>query len=526
METRMPTDETDRSLADELFEEAFGGDKVKLGGMPHITMGPLATHDPNEDPVAYNRRMRADYHRGLAAHGLRETGDGEVVEKDAAVKSVDDVTPETLVAISEEEEAEDKEASYQPAGMLVEQEGERPPLDLNNADKPAVSDFPPEAKRKTRNALLKKLDSKVKPTVVDAKKTETPSDVGQPGDTKTPPGSRNLPDGNPHWSPAATGATDKIAEDTDDVDRRIEETDQAINDYVASEQYAEDLKLSDEQLDAMRAGHDIEGYPAPSMIEQLHEEVVEKTAVEHTESGAFALGVVGLPPDAVGEWIREVAEAAGSKLDELTELTQESAHGYLDWGDPNPFLVSRVLKVMLGDEWIGWEPETVKTEIQRHEGTEDLALDRILAIKLMLKKPSIFFTNLRAAEKITVALSDTEVSPGDLEDLPPEWISLAVAVHTSLRPKGEKEPEYSGKVKALLAGNLIEQGIVLAPTLLMPIDELLKQQVSDEALRGEVLQRYVDSLVEGPVDVEDAVSIQVNRLLACHVAPLGVFADM
>ena len=74
--------------------------------------------------------------------------------------------------------------------------------------------------------------------------------------------------------------------------------------------------------------------------------------------------------------------------------------------------------------------------------------------------------------------------------------------------------------------HLIEQGIVLAPTLLMPIDELLKQQVSDEALRGEVLQRYVDSLVEGPVDVEDAVSIQVNRLLACHVAPLGVFADM
>ena len=523
-----PSDkEVDRSIADEIFDAAFLGGQVKISenGRPRITMGPLATHDPNEDPVAYNRRLRADYHRGLAAHGLRENGDGDVVEKDAAVTSADDVTPESLVAISEEDEAKAKEASYQPAGLLVEQEGERPPLDLHNAAKPEVSDFPPEAKRKTQNDLMKKLKSKVKPTVVAAKKTETPSDVGQPGDERSPPASRTVPDANPHWSPAATGATDKIAAEKDAAYR--EGVDQATDDLL-EDGFADDLKLSDTELEAMRSHHEGVEYPPTesNLTRQEAEVVLEKKAVEHTASGAFVLGIVGLPSDAVGEWMWEVAEAAAEKLDGLTDITQDSASSFLDWSDPNPFLLPRVLKVMLGDEWTGWEPETVKTEIERHDGTEDLALDRILAIKLMLRKPSIFFTNLRAAEKITVALSDTEISPGDLEDLAPEWISLAVAVHNSIRPKGTKEPEFSGKVDALFAGNFIESGLVLAPTLLMPIDSTLKRHVSDEGLREEVLGRYVDALVEGPVDVEDAVAIQVNRLLACHVAPLGVFADM
>lgn len=499
----MPADETERSYADEIFSSAFGdGDSPNLGGV-RITTGPLAQQNPYEDPVTAQRRARAEYHRGLAFHGLRENEDGNVVEKDAAVQSTADVTPESLVAISEEEP---KEASYQPAGMLTDQEGERPPSDLRDAEKPPVSDFPAEAKRKTQSALMKKLRDKKPKTEVAAKKTETPPDVGQPGDEYSP-GRRAVPDQNPSWSPAATGATDKLAEDEDE----------AEDDG--------DPKLTAEDIAAMRAEAGIDS-PVAHHLEVAervlrHEVKVEKLAEDPND--AFVLDLVGLPVSDVGSWLRELSTQAALKIGSASDWENaEQAVAGIDWDDPNPFLLATALDLIVGEDWVGFEPETLKVELERAIGRE-VKLDRILAVKLIIRRPELFLDNVRAAEKITVALNDTEISPGDLEDLPPEWIATAFAVHKMLNPE---QPAMSEKVRNFFGAYLIEYGMGLAPTNLMQLDPVLRAHVGESDIRQATLDAYIEALVDGPIDAENAVVIGVNRMLACHVAPLGVLAEI
>lgn len=446
-------------------------------------MGPLANHNPMEDPVAAQRAARQRYQRGLAAHGMAEDSDGNVIDRNA--QEAAEAAPVDPVELFDEPPVE-KAASYMPTNDLENQETERPHDVLPDAKLPAVARHP----KKGGNKLLARLKSR---TVVDAEKTKTPADVGQPGDERSPPASRSVPEYNPTWSAASTGAQDKVAEEDD------------IRTFDHVESIAEM---------GWQAAH------------EHHEKVAKRKKVELSPVGERILRDVGLPASEIGDWLIELAEEAADRVKKVSGGRSSDSLEALISDNPNPFFLTTHLERLFGEEWLTWEPETLKEEIERRTKMPVLAWDRILSVKLCRRMPSIFFKKVNAAEKICVALSDTQISPGDLEELPPEWISVAVAVLNSMREKGESEPEFSGKVSAFLAANLIEDGMVLAPTILRPLDKHLSTHTGDETLRGQALDGYIEALVSGPTEVEETVALQVNRLLACHVAPMRVLTEL
>ena len=242
----------------------------------------------------------------------------------------------------------------------------------------------------------------------------------------------------------------------------------------------------------------------------LHEEYSKVGEIDF-EDVTELLKTAGVPPCEMNDdsILYQLASAAASFV--KTAAGSE----YLARHDVHPLKLVAELDDTLGSEWTEWEPETIRESIVKQAGVEpsDDVMSKIMAVKVVSRRPDVFFDDWHAMEKISVAFNDQSPIMGAIEDVPVEWLSNAVAVITKLAGVNDFGPETTKYV----AARLYDQGYVVAPPLLKFADQHLGEMVDDDALRKKVILAYAQSLDASDLDEsEDVVSIQVARLLRNH----------
>ena len=193
-------------------------------------------------------------------------------------------------------------------------------------------------------------------------------------------------------------------------------------------------------------------------------------------------------------------------------VKESSGPEYLARNDVHPLKLVAELEDTLGDEWPTWEPETIRETIVKEAGItpSDDVMSKVMAVKIVLARPDIFYDNWEAMEKIAVALNDRSPIMGAVEEVPVEWLSNAVTIVEKLAGEGDFGPETTKYV----AARLYDQGYAIAPPLLRFADEELGGMVNNDDLRRKVILAYAKSLdAKGLDEGEDPISIQVGRLL-------------
>jgi hypothetical protein len=224
-----------------------------------------------------------------------------------------------------------------------------------------------------------------------------------------------------------------------------------------------------------------------------------------------ALFYAGVPMQLVpGRLLRAAAEMALSK-------TAGADSEYLVRGDVHPLKLVAMLDDFFGGEWRDWEPETIRSSLAKEAGVEpdDMVMDKVMAVKIALRRPDVFFERWQAFEKIAVSLNDRTPAMTVTEELDPEEMANAVTVVRKLAGDGD----FSHEVEAYVAARLAQSGFVVAPPQLAFADAKLAGLVKDDGLRKKVILAYAQA-VKNDVDLpesEDPVDIQVARLLRSHV---------
>jgi hypothetical protein len=242
----------------------------------------------------------------------------------------------------------------------------------------------------------------------------------------------------------------------------------------------------------------------------LHEEYSKVGAVDF-EDVIELFKTAGVPPCEIEEDSILYQLAVGA----AGFVKTASGPEYLARFDVHPLKLVAELDDTLGDQWVEWEPETIRESIIKQAGVEpsDDVMSKIMAVKVVSRRPDMFFDDWHAMEKIAVALNDQAPIMGAVEDVPVEWLSNAVSIVTKLAGVNDFGPETSKYV----AARLYDQGYVVAPPLLKFADQLLGERVGNDDLRKKVILAYARSLNASDLDEgEDVVSIQVARMLRNH----------
>ena len=231
-------------------------------------------------------------------------------------------------------------------------------------------------------------------------------------------------------------------------------------------------------------------------------------ADEDVDEALFYAGVpMQLSP---GRLLRSCAELA------LTKTASSDAE-YLVRGDVHPLKLVAMLDDFFGGEWRDWEPETIQSSLAKEAGAQpdDGVMNKIMAVKIAMRRPDVFFDRWQAFEKISVSLNDHQPSMTDTEDLDPEEMANAVTVVRKLAGDGD----FSQEVESYVAARLFDSGLVVAPPQLAFADEKLASLVKDDELRKKVILAYA-AAVRSDSDLpesDDPVDIQVARLVRSHV---------
>jgi hypothetical protein len=211
-----------------------------------------------------------------------------------------------------------------------------------------------------------------------------------------------------------------------------------------------------------------------------------------------------------GRLLRGAAELALSKV-------ASSDAEYLVRGDVHPLKLVAMLDDFFGGEWRDWEPETIRASLAKEAGADpsDGVMNKVMAVKIAMARPEVFFDRWQAFEKMAVSLNDRDPAMTVTEDLDPEEIANAVTIVRKISGDGDFSPE----VEAYVAARLHNSGFVVAPPQLSFADARLGELVRDDGFRGKVIVAYAQAVKsDGDVaESEDPVDIQVARLLRSHV---------
>lgn len=251
-------------------------------------------------------------------------------------------------------------------------------------------------------------------------------------------------------------------------------------------------------------------------------------AVEHRARNDIALNQMPLKSVDTPRFSSRGSNAQGdprgnepwlSKMSDLQGL-QDNAELFGTSTTP-PVRLMRALNSALGEEWLGWEWETIEEELGRAGvACDPIVRDKILALKLLVNSNE-FFEGWRAFSAVVTAFADQRVDWSYVAPLAPHHMAAAAAIAT--RYIRSEPPEWSPEVRAFVAACCVNSGLVkLPPELLFAgfefANELLKR-MGDEAL---YMQQRIDALVssdEAPLQ-DEAEAIQLRRLLRIqyHVA--------
>jgi len=207
-------------------------------------------------------------------------------------------------------------------------------------------------------------------------------------------------------------------------------------------------------------------------------------------------------------------------------MVKEGA-SYLAREDVHPLKLMAELEDDLGSEWREWEPETIRQTLIKDAGVEpsDDVMSKIMAVKIVMRRPDVFFDNWRAMEKVSVALNHRSPMMEVIEDVPVEWLSNAAAIVEKIAGAAD----YGDETKNYVAARLYDQGYVVAPPHLRFADPRLGEMVGDDDFRRKVILAYAKSHdVRDLPDDESPVSVQLARLMrnnAYVLEQFGMAAD-
>lgn len=241
---------------------------------------------------------------------------------------------------------------------------------------------------------------------------------------------------------------------------------------------------------------------------------------DYSKVGELATGLLelaGVPPRPLPEHalLSRVASSVA-----VSELSKTASLGFLGRGDIHPLKVVAELSDGLGEDWVEWDPETIRDTLIKDAGIEpsDDVMSKIMAVKIVLAAPERFYDDWQAMEKISVALNDASPVPGVVEDVPVEWLSNAVTIVEKIAGAGDFSPD----VTKYVAARLFDQGYVVAPPKLAFADPVLGEHVGNDALRKKVILAYAKALDSDSIPgSENPVSIQVSRLFRNHLYVLS-----
>ena len=149
-------------------------------------------------------------------------------------------------------------------------------------------------------------------------------------------------------------------------------------------------------------------------------------------------------------------------------------------------------KVLLGEIFIAWEPESVWLGLQ-DKGLEipDVNRDKILAVGTLLLVPA-FYWDANLFEDTCLAFNDEPVIVNAVQEASPAQIAWGVfEAQTILMANGESSHQFDHEPRQYTAAVLHHNGYVLAPALLAFCqDELDSMNTTDDAFYSEVLSRW------------------------------------
>jgi len=227
-------------------------------------------------------------------------------------------------------------------------------------------------------------------------------------------------------------------------------------------------------------------------------------AALHDDKVASLLKEAGVPASSASMLLRELASQALEKT--------ASGPDYFARTDIHPLKLMAELEDTLGEEWKEWEPETISESIVKEAGVtpSDEVMSKIMAVKIVVNRPDVFFDDWMGFEKISVALNNKAPIMGMIEDVPVEWMSNAVSIVNKIVEDGD----FGEDVAKYAAARMHDQGYAVAPPLLRFADSRLGEMVSNDNLRKKVILAYAKAVnTDKMPEHEDPVSIQVARLI-------------
>ena len=174
--------------------------------------------------------------------------------------------------------------------------------------------------------------------------------------------------------------------------------------------------------------------------------------------------------------------------------------------------VFRATQTLLGQQILGWEPESIWLELEMHNlDISEINRDKFMAMSTLLQVPA-FFWDANMFENTSLAFNNVPVIPEMLQEASPAQLSWAT-YEAVLAMQGESiDPEFDYEPKKYAAVSMQREGLVLAPEVLVFAQaELDKLNRGNQEIKGEVKSRWEEvdktkldalELSESPTDVQ------------------------
>lgn len=183
--------------------------------------------------------------------------------------------------------------------------------------------------------------------------------------------------------------------------------------------------------------------------------------------------------------------------------------------------VFRAAQMLLGQQILAWEPESIWLELGTHGlDISELNRDKVMACSTMLQVPA-FYWDANMFEDVSLAFNNFPVIPQVLQEASPAQLSWAVYEMEMLMQSVQRDPDFDYEPKKYAAVSMHREGLILAPELLVfAQEELDKLTRGNQDIKEDVEVRWKEinktkldelALEENPKDV------QLGKLAATHM---------
>ena len=222
-----------------------------------------------------------------------------------------------------------------------------------------------------------------------------------------------------------------------------------------------------------------------------------------------------------GEMLRSNPDA------KLASEAQEGILAAISMNPPASVLLICLRKLFPGDEFIGWEPETIALELEDlGADIDEVFMDKLNALLALVRQPT-FFNNVHVYENTVRAFSNLDVDVSILQKTDTCFHCVAMTEVAMIANREQSLPadlDFVDEIKAYVGAMLAEEHYVIAPEELSFCQEYLddyneNKDVISAAISSEwdkAKRRLEDGDALEDILVEDSlVNIQIRKLAGC-----------